>query len=194
MKTDLIILAMQSLEHLLDLGKNISTMEFATAFESAGGVQELEQLQDHASDIIYSQAVKILELYFGGETIYNQPLQECKEPPIRIEDPLPDRKFKEMEESKPVTKEEPPESIPPLEPPVLEMNRDLNAWNDWTTMQFQVLKEGSNSPILKKNPIIKKDNRATLTIKQDNNELSSTLQSSPKLSMFRYDFIQVLSA
>jgi importin subunit alpha-1 len=71
--TKIVLVALEAIEHILKAGepdgKTITGADnvFAEYVEDAGGLQVLEDLQDHQNNSVYNQAVAILETYFGGE-------------------------------------------------------------------------------------------------------------------------------
>jgi importin subunit alpha-1 len=70
--TKIVLVALEALEHILKAGEPDGKLltgdnVFAEYVEDAGGLQVLEDLQEHQNVNVYNQAVAILEAYFGGE-------------------------------------------------------------------------------------------------------------------------------
>jgi importin subunit alpha-1 len=68
----IITVALEGLENILKIGekdaKSVGGLnQYSTLIEEAEGLDKIEQLQNHQNNDIYEKAVKILELYFGGE-------------------------------------------------------------------------------------------------------------------------------
>eukprot|EP00741_Cyanophora_paradoxa_P024054 tig00021721_g23229.t1 len=68
----IITVALEGLENVLKVGETEKEAmgganEFASAIDEAGGLDKIEQLQNHQNNDIYEKAVKILETYFGLE-------------------------------------------------------------------------------------------------------------------------------
>jgi len=68
----IITVALEGLENILKTGEKDAKAsgginQFATLIEEADGLDKIETLQNHQNNDIYEKAVKILELYFGGE-------------------------------------------------------------------------------------------------------------------------------
>jgi hypothetical protein len=68
----IITVALEGLENILKVGEKESKTTgeqnpYAILVEEADGLDKIEQLQSHQNNDIYEKAVKILELYFGGE-------------------------------------------------------------------------------------------------------------------------------
>lgn len=61
----MLMLAMEALEALLKTFADSDRV--SRLIDEAGGVDKLEQLQEHENEGVYAKAVKILEKYFGGE-------------------------------------------------------------------------------------------------------------------------------
>jgi len=70
--TKIVLVALEAIEHILKAGEPDGKLltgdnVFAEYVEDAGGLQVLEDLQEHQNVNVYNQAVAILETYFGGE-------------------------------------------------------------------------------------------------------------------------------
>lgn len=68
----IITVALEGLENILKVGEKDAKAsgglnQFATLIEEVDGLDKIEQLQTHQNNDIYEKAVKILEVYFGGE-------------------------------------------------------------------------------------------------------------------------------
>eukprot|EP01118_Nematostelium_gracile_P018945 TRINITY_DN858_c0_g1_i1.p1 TRINITY_DN858_c0_g1~~TRINITY_DN858_c0_g1_i1.p1 ORF type:complete len:519 (-),score=189.94 TRINITY_DN858_c0_g1_i1:255-1811(-) len=68
----IITVALEGLENILKVGEKEAKTTgeqnpYAILVEEAEGLDKIEQLQNHQNNDIYEKAVKILELYFGGE-------------------------------------------------------------------------------------------------------------------------------
>lgn len=68
----IITVALEGLENILKVGEKDAKAsgglnQFATIIEEVDGLDKIEQLQTHQNNDIYEKAVKILEVYFGGE-------------------------------------------------------------------------------------------------------------------------------
>jgi len=68
----IITVALEGLENILKVGEKEAkstggSNQFATLIEESEGLDKIEQLQNHQNNDIYEKAVKILEVYFGGE-------------------------------------------------------------------------------------------------------------------------------
>jgi len=68
----IITVALEGLENILKVGEKDAKQtgginQYATLIEEAEGLDKIEQLQNHQNNDIYEKAVKILEVYFGGE-------------------------------------------------------------------------------------------------------------------------------
>jgi len=68
-QTDMAVIknALEALEHVLIAGEKLGHSQFATDIEDAGGLDMLEELQDHQNQAIYKKAIYLLETYFGAE-------------------------------------------------------------------------------------------------------------------------------
>eukprot|EP01038_Epipyxis_sp_PR26KG_P012354 gene12354-16568_t len=67
----ILMIAMEALESVLDVGLKSSNQlitHYLHLVDEAGGVDHLEQLQEHENNQIYEKAVKIIEKFFGAET------------------------------------------------------------------------------------------------------------------------------
>lgn len=68
----IITVALEGLENILKVGEKDAKQtggvnQYGTLIEEAEGLDKIEQLQNHQNNDIYEKAVKILEVYFGGE-------------------------------------------------------------------------------------------------------------------------------
>jgi len=68
----IITVALEGLENILKVGEKDAKAsgganQYATLIEENEGLDKIEQLQNHQNNDIYEKAVKILEVYFGGE-------------------------------------------------------------------------------------------------------------------------------
>jgi hypothetical protein len=65
----LLSLAMDSIEALFKTMKNQSNdiEKLVKLIDEAGGIDKLENLQEHENEEIYQKSIRILETYFGGE-------------------------------------------------------------------------------------------------------------------------------
>jgi hypothetical protein len=69
---DVIVATLEGLDHLLQTGSvlkrefGLETDPFALAFEECGGLDTLEELQQHVSEHVYEKAVQIIETYFDA--------------------------------------------------------------------------------------------------------------------------------
>lgn len=64
----ILLVAMEALEALLRFGFQTEGIkkELVSVVDDSGGIEKLEQLQEHENTEIYSKAIKLLETYFGG--------------------------------------------------------------------------------------------------------------------------------
>jgi importin subunit alpha-6/7 len=72
--TKIVLVALEALENILKAGepdgkKQMTDNVFADWFEEAGGVDLLEDLQDHKNEVVYQRAVTMLETFFQGEAV-----------------------------------------------------------------------------------------------------------------------------
>ena len=68
----IITVALEGLENILKVGEKDAKSsnqlnQYATLIEESEGLDKIEQLQNHQNNEIYEKALKILEVYFGGE-------------------------------------------------------------------------------------------------------------------------------
>jgi len=61
----IVLLAMEAMEAILKQGGDIS--DYTQLIDDAGGLDKLENLQEHENTEIYEKAVKIIETHFGTE-------------------------------------------------------------------------------------------------------------------------------
>ena len=64
----ILLVAMEALEAILKFGSYLQEAEkkFFYMVDDFGGIDKLEQLQEHENTEIYNKAIKLLETYFGG--------------------------------------------------------------------------------------------------------------------------------
>jgi hypothetical protein len=62
----LILIVMEALEAILKVGQH-GSVSYVTLIDEAGGIDNLESLQEHENVEVYSKSVKLIETYFGGE-------------------------------------------------------------------------------------------------------------------------------
>jgi importin subunit alpha-6/7 len=72
--TKIVLVALEALENILKAGqpddkKQADQNVFADWFEEAGGIDLLDELQDHKNEVVYQRAVAMLETYFEGEAV-----------------------------------------------------------------------------------------------------------------------------
>lgn len=70
--TKIVTVALEGIENILKVGLQASngnpqTNPMATLVADNGGLNRIEELQNHENHSIYQRAVKIIEIYFGGE-------------------------------------------------------------------------------------------------------------------------------
>ena len=76
----IVTVALEGLENILKVGEcdrhdsGATVNAFAAFVDEAGGLDKIEQLQQHANNEIYEKAVKIMETYFGMEEEEDQNL------------------------------------------------------------------------------------------------------------------------
>lgn len=62
---------LEGLTNILEIGENFERVDnkndYVFQIEKAGGLEKLENLQQHPNDEIYENAIKILERFFGAE-------------------------------------------------------------------------------------------------------------------------------
>jgi len=69
----IINVALEALENILNSGEkeqeahNLHENPYCQVIEEAGGIDRLEELQQHENQEVYDKSVKILEDFFGGE-------------------------------------------------------------------------------------------------------------------------------
>lgn len=63
-----ITVALEGLENILRISQSANVLERVTEIvNDCGGLQTIEELQNHDNSTIYQRAVKMLETYFGAE-------------------------------------------------------------------------------------------------------------------------------
>jgi importin subunit alpha-1 len=68
-----VTVALEGLENILRVGqedaqkKGMSVSEYGQYIDSEGGLDKIEQLQNHQQNEIYEKAMKIIQKYFGFE-------------------------------------------------------------------------------------------------------------------------------
>jgi importin subunit alpha-6/7 len=65
-ETKILAVVLEAIEAVLQLGNTLN-LNYSQMFDELGGLDKLEELQEHPSEEIYEQSVKILEQYFGVE-------------------------------------------------------------------------------------------------------------------------------
>lgn len=62
---------LEGIENILEIGEQSKSFNcknsYISIIEQAGGLEKIENLQQHENDGIYENAIKILERYFGAE-------------------------------------------------------------------------------------------------------------------------------
>ena len=62
---------LEGLENILEIGERSKSEDsknpYVSVIENSGGLEKIENLQQHSNDEIYEQAIKILEVFFGAE-------------------------------------------------------------------------------------------------------------------------------
>lgn len=58
--------ALEATEKILDVGQKLN-LNFSHVFDEYGGLDKLEELQQHPSERVYERSIDILEKYFGAE-------------------------------------------------------------------------------------------------------------------------------
>lgn len=64
--TKILVVVLEAVEEVLKLGSRLD-LPYTTMFDELGGLDKLEQLQEHQSEEIYEKSVELLEQYFGVE-------------------------------------------------------------------------------------------------------------------------------
>jgi HEAT repeat protein len=62
-----VMCALEALEVFLKLNDTRADLDLLAAVSDCGGVDALENLQEHANTDVYEKAVELIEMYFGGE-------------------------------------------------------------------------------------------------------------------------------
>eukprot|EP01062_Namystynia_karyoxenos_P007852 TRINITY_DN1277_c0_g1_i1.p1 TRINITY_DN1277_c0_g1~~TRINITY_DN1277_c0_g1_i1.p1 ORF type:complete len:550 (+),score=220.82 TRINITY_DN1277_c0_g1_i1:95-1744(+) len=88
----IVVVALEAIENIIRAGEAIAARHacnnaYKESIQALGGVEKIEQLQDHTSDEVYSKAVSLLEEFFEGEDdgMYNEgeaPPAQADAPPI----------------------------------------------------------------------------------------------------------------
>ena len=63
----IILVVLESMEVMLKLGVKRGTTAYTDALEEEGGIDALENLQEHENNDVYEKAAAIVEKFFGGE-------------------------------------------------------------------------------------------------------------------------------
>lgn len=63
----MLILAMDALEAIIQSDSSPDKSQFIRLIDNCGGVEKLENLQEHECNEVYAKSVRLIELYFGGE-------------------------------------------------------------------------------------------------------------------------------
>ena len=63
----MLVLAMDALEAIIKADGSPEKVQFIRLIDNCGGVEKLENLQEHECDEVYAKSVNLIELYFGGE-------------------------------------------------------------------------------------------------------------------------------
>ena len=63
----ILTVAMEALECILKMGGESNLLRYTQLVDEAGGIDNLEKLQEHENVTVYNKAVQIIEAYFGGD-------------------------------------------------------------------------------------------------------------------------------
>ena len=72
----IILVVLESIEVMLKLGAKRGTTAYTDALEEEGGIDALENLQEHENNDVYEKAAAIVEMYFGDEEEYEDMVVE----------------------------------------------------------------------------------------------------------------------
>ena len=65
---------LEGLENILEIGERSKSEDsknpYVSVIENSGGLEKIENLQQHSNDEIYEQAIKILEVFLGLKKMF----------------------------------------------------------------------------------------------------------------------------